>query len=323
MNFKKTFYIILLSMLFVCLTACGGENENSSGLEGSVVVDGSGTVYPLMARLAEDYMVNKEINVSVEVSRSGTSAGFKKFLVQGGGTDFNNASRHIKEEELAEAKQLDIDVKELKVALDGITIVTNQENDWATELTEQEVIDIFLASGGKKKWADVRDGFPDEPIKTYGPNENHGTYEFFWETILDERDLVGNINLQQDYATLVDLVSKQKNAIGFFGYGYYESNKDKLNAVKIDFGKGAVEPTLETIKEDGAYAPFTRPVFTYLKEGVARKEPQVLDFAIYAMKNAGTAAQKSGFAPVPEEELQASAEYLEGLNRETEDENDS
>ncbi|MCM3670569.1 PstS family phosphate ABC transporter substrate-binding protein [Mesobacillus maritimus] len=323
MNFRRTFHMIFLSMLFVFLTACGGDEGNSTGLEGSVVIDGSGTVYPLMARLAEDYMVNKEINVSVEVSRSGTSAGFKKFLVQDGGTDFNDASRSIKEEELAEAEKLGLSVKELKVALDGITIVTNKENDWATELTHQEVIDIFLASGGKKKWSDVREGFPDEPIKTYGPNENHGTYEFFWETILEEQDLVDDINLQQDYATLVDLVSKQKNAIGFFGYGYYESNKDKLNAVKIDFGNGPVEPTLETIKGDGAYAPFTRPVFTYLKEGVAKEEPQVLDFAIYAMKNAGTAAQKTGFAPVPEKELQASVEYLEGLKSVNGEENSS
>jgi phosphate transport system substrate-binding protein len=312
MNIKRTVNIFLMVLLVFMLAACGG-NEGEGGLEGSVVIDGSGTVYPLMSRLAEDYMINEQENVSVEVSRSGTSAGFKKFLVEGGGTDFNDASRQIKDEELAEAEKLGIDVKELKVALDGITIVTNKENDWATELTQQEVIDIFLASAGKKKWSDVREGFPDEPIKTYGPNENHGTYEFFWETILSEQDLVDDINLQQDYATLVDLVTKEKNAIGFFGYGYYESNKDKLNAVKVDFGDGPVEPSLDTIKEDGAYAPFTRPVFTYLNEGMAKEKPQVLDFAIYAMKNAGTGAQETGFAPLPEEELQSSVDYLEGL----------
>lgn len=316
MKLKRTVNIIFILMLVVMLAACGGNDGggDGEGLEGSVVIDGSGTVYPLMSRLAEDYMINEQENVSVEVSRSGTSAGFKKFLVEGGGTDFNNASRHIKEEELAEAEKLGINVKELKAALDGITIVVNKENDWATELTQQEVIDIFLASANKKNWSDVREGFPNEPIQTYGPNENHGTYEFFWETILGEQDLVDNINLQQDYATLVDLVSKQKNAIGFFGYGYYESNKDKLNAVKIDFGDGPVEPSLDTIKEDGAYAPFTRPVFTYLNEGMAKEKPQVLDFAIYAMKNAGTAAKETGFAPLPEEELQSSVDYLEGLN---------
>ncbi|MFT4414368.1 PstS family phosphate ABC transporter substrate-binding protein [Fredinandcohnia humi] len=312
-----------MTVLLVIVVACGNGNEggngdeggNGEGLEGSVVIDGSGTVYPLMSRLAEDYMTNEQENVSVEVSRSGTSAGFKKFLVEGGGTDFNNASRKMKEEEVTTAEELGINVKELKVALDGITIVINKENDWAAELTQQEVVDIFLASAGKKKWSDVREGFPDEPIKTYGPNENHGTYEFFWETILGEQDLVEEINLQQDYATLVSLVTKDKNAIAFFGYGYYESNKDELTAVNVDFGNGPVAPSLETIKEDGAYAPFTRPVYTYLNEGMAKEKPQVLDFAIYAMKNTAAASKETGFAPLPEEELQASIDYLEGLKQ--------
>ncbi|WP_099361447.1 PstS family phosphate ABC transporter substrate-binding protein [Fredinandcohnia onubensis] len=319
MKFYKVINIFIVSLLLFVLAACGGGDENGNGngegLEGSVVIDGSGTVFPLMTKLAEDYMINEQENVSVEVSRSGTSAGFKKFLVEGGGTDFNNASRKIKEEELTKAEELGITVKELKVALDGITIVVNKENDWATELTQQEIVDIFLASAGKKNWSDVREGFPNEPIKTYGPNENHGTYEFFWETIMKEQDLVEDINLQQDYATLVSLVSKDKNAVAFFGYGYYASNKDQLNAIKIDFGNGPVEPSLDTIKEDGAYAPFTRPVFTYLNEGMAKEKPQVLDFAIYTMKNAGTAAAETGFAPLPEEELQASVDYLEGLKQ--------
>lgn len=326
---KLSRYKSILFMFFLCalLSACGTGNEkdkdqgagNGKGegeeLEGSVVIDGSGTVYPLMSRLAEDYMTNEQENVSVEVSRSGTSAGFKKFLIEAGGTDFNNASRKIKEEELATAKELGINAKELKVALDGITIVVNKENDWATELTQQEIIDIFLESGGKKKWSDVREGFPDETINTYGPNENHGTYEFFWEKILGEQDLVEGINLQQDYATLVSLVSKDKNAIAFFGYGYFENNKDKLTAVKVDFGNGPVEPSIETIKEDGPYAPFTRPVFTYLNERTAQEKPQVLDFAIYALKNAGDMAKETGFAPLPEEELQESVDYLEGLKK--------
>lgn len=326
MKFCRTVSVLFAAMFLLILTACGGGNDggNAGGgndkggteeLEGSVVIDGSGTVYPLMSRLAEDYMINEQENVSVEVGRSGTSSGFKKFLVEGGGTDFNNASREIKKEELSKAEELGITAKELKVALDGITIVINKENDWATELTQQEVVDIFLASAGKKNWSDVREGFPDEPIKTYGPNENHGTYEFFWETILGEQDLVEGINLQQDYATLVSLVTQDKNAIGFFGYGYYASNKDELTAVKVDFGNGPVEPSLETIKEDGAYAPFTRPVFTYLNEGMAKEKPQVLDFAIYAMNNAGAAAEETGFAPLPEEELQASVQYLEGLKQ--------
>lgn len=315
-SLKKMSLFSMLAALMVFAAACGGgdkEGKNGEELEGSVVIDGSGTVYPFMAKMAENYMGEQE-NVSVEVSRAGTSAGFKKFLVKDG-TDFNDASRQIKDEEKAEAEKLGIDVQEMKVALDGITIVINKDNDWATELTEQEVKDIFLASAGKKKWSDVRADFPNEEIKTYGPNENHGTYEFMFENILGEKELPENINLQQDYSTLVDLVSKDKNAIGFFGYGYYDSNKDKISAVKVDFGKGPVEPSLDTIKEDGDYAPFTRPVFTYLNVNQAKEKPQVLDYAIYTMEHAKDVAAETGFAPLSDEDIKASLDTLNGLKK--------
>lgn len=312
-SLKSLMLLLVMGTLVVIFAACGGNDEESgSELEGSVVIDGSGTVYPLMARLAEDYMINEQEGVSVEVSRAGTSAGFKKFLVEDG-TDFNDASRQIKEEEQATADELGLEVKELKVALDGLTIVINKDNDWATELTAEEIKSIFLASGNKKKWSDVRSDFPAEEIKTYGPNENHGTYEFFWENILEEQDLVEGVNLQQDYSTLVDLVSKDKNAIGFFGFGYYESNKDKLGAVKVDFGNGPVEPSLDTIKEDGDYAPFTRPVFTYLNVGNAKERPEVLDFAKYVIRESGNVAGETGFAPLPEEELKKTLSELEEI----------
>lgn len=326
-SFKKLSLLLILAAFMLIAAACGGAEEDNAGgtedngedtakLEGSVVIDGSGTVYPFMAKMAENYMIENE-DVSVEVGRSGTSAGFKKFLVEDG-TDFNDASRQIKDEEKATADELGIEVQELKVALDGLTFVINKDNDWATELTADQVKEIFLASGEKKNWSDVDPSFPDEPIKAMGPNENHGTYEFFWENILDEQDLRDDVNLQQEYSTLVNLVSEDKNAIAFFGYGYYESNKDKLQAVKIDFGTGeAVEPTVETIGEgeDFAYAEFTRPVFTYLNAGNAKEKAQVLDYAIFMMENAQELAKETGFAPLTDEEVQASLDTLNGLKK--------
>jgi phosphate transport system substrate-binding protein len=320
---KKLSLLLMLAAVMSIIAACGGGDdktatEGSEGtgeaaeLEGSVVIDGSGTVYPFMVEMAEQYMMNEQENVSVEVGRAGTSAGFKKFLVEDG-TDFNDASRQIKEEEAATAEDLGIEVQEMKVALDGLTFVINSDNDWAEELTQDEVKQIFL--GEKKNWSDIRPEFPNEPIVTMGPNENHGTYEFFWEKILEEQDLVEGVNLQQDYSTLVDLVSKEKNSIAFFGYGYYENNKDKLKAVKVDFGNGAIEPTLETIGEgeDFAYSPFTRPVFTYLNVNMAKEKPQVLDYAIYTMNNAQEVAKNTGFAPLTDEEVEATISTLEGL----------
>jgi len=287
------------------------ESNDSEELSGSVEIDGSGTVFPLMSRLAEEYMLNEQQQVSVEVARAGTSAGFQKFLVESGGTDFNDASRHIKDEEQELADELGIEVKELKVALDGLTFVIHPENDWATELTPEQLVDIFL--GEYNNWSDINSDWPSETINTYGPNENHGTYEFFYENILDKQDLRDDVNLQQEYSTLVTLISEDENSIGFFGFGYYVNNQDKLTAVNVDFGEGPVEPSLDTIAEDGPYADFTRPVFTYLNVNNAKEKPQVLDYAIYVMKTANDFVAETGFAPIPEEEAQALIDELEAL----------
>lgn len=323
MKFKKHLLILLLALITIALAACGGSDdaESASGdsgsssdggteLEGNVTIDGSGTVYPLMARMAEEYMLNAQQGVSVEVSRAGTSAGFEKFLVEGG-TDFNNASRFIKEEEQSRADELGIDVMELKVALDGLTIVIHPENDWATELTTEQVQGIFL--GDYTNWSDINPEWPEEKINTYGPNENHGTYEFFYESILEEQDLRADIDLQQEYSTLVTLISEDSNSIGFFGYGYYENNQDNVRAVSIDFGNGPVAPSLDTIAEDGDYADYTRPVFTYLNTNNAKEKEQVLDYAIYLMENVNSFAGETGFAPIPFGEVEGLVKSLEAL----------
>src|SRR5699024_4099269 len=248
-------FILLLGVVVACSNGddeTNGETEDTTAgeanteteaagddteLVGDVVIDGSGTVYPLMAKIAEEYMINEEQNVSVEVSRAGTSAGFKKFFVEDG-TDFNNASRQIKDEETEIVDELGMEVKELKVALDGLTFVINPENDWAKEISAEDIKEIFLASSSVEKWSDLNPDWTDEEINKYGPNENHGTYEFFFENVLDEEDLKDDVDLQQEYSTLVNLISDDKNGIAFFGYGYYAINTDQLQAVSIDFGEG-------------------------------------------------------------------------------------
>lgn len=334
--FKSLGLVFILTLVTALVAACGGgqtdspsptqtnheavqeekqEEANETKLSGSVVIDGSGTVYPLMARLAEEFMTEQP-DVSVEVSRSGTGAGMKKFVV--GETDFSNASRPIKEEELAELAKNNIESIEFKVALDGLTIVINPENTWATEMTADEIKQMFISGAIKEDdvvlWSDIRPDWPSEPINFYGPNENHGTNEFFVQEILEKQDLVSTINLQQEYPVLVDLVSKDKNAIAFFGFGYYVNNQDKLKAVAIDFGQGPVQPTLETISEDGPYAPFTRPVFTNLSVNAAKEKPQVKAFAEFVFTRANDFAGETGFAPLPQEELDANLEKVRAIN---------
>ncbi|MGJ9382592.1 PstS family phosphate ABC transporter substrate-binding protein [Salipaludibacillus sp. CF4.18] len=291
------------------------NEETSEEISGTVSVDGSGTVYPLMARLAEEYMTTEQAGVSVEVGRAGTSAGMEKFI--NGETDLSNASRPVKEEELAGLEEAGIESKEFKVALDGLTIVIHPDNDWANEMTEEEIKEVFVTGNFKDDdvvlWSDVRPEWPEEEINFYGPNENHGTYEFFVDEIIEEQDLVEGINLQQEYSTLVELVSEDENAIGFFGFGYYTNNDDKLGAVHVDFGDGPVEPTLETIGEESAYAPFTRPVFTNLSVNAAQEKPEVKDFIKYVLTAADDFSGETGFAPLPEEELNSYLEEVEAI----------
>lgn len=332
--FKKIVSLLLVVGLTMSVVGCGGSEANKAAqnseneentettqtteLSGSVIIDGSGTVYPLMAHIAEEYMVKEENGVSVQVGRAGSSAGFKKFIP--GELDFADASREIKDEEAAQLEErgltLGEDILEFKLALDGLTMVINKDNHWAAEMTEEEVVNMYLSEtyseDDKVLWSDIRAEWPEEEVKFYGPNENHGTYEFFYEVILDKQDMVKTAELQQEYSTLVDLVAKDKNAIAFFGYGYYENNQDKLTAIEIDFGQGPVEPNLETIGEDLPYANFTRPVFTYLNVDYAKEKPQVLDYAKYVVSYQGAQklAGENGFAPLPEEQY---AEYLSQL----------
>jgi len=324
--------LAIVAMLAACGTTPADETPSDNGeqpatetpaeeLEGSVIVDGSGTVYPLMANIAENYMTEVQPGVSVQVGRAGSSAGLKKFVA--GELDFADASRKIKDEEVAEleaaGKIMGENIMEIELAYDGLTMVINKENTWALEMTQEEVVDMYLSGkfkdDDKVLWSDIRSEWPSEEIKFYGPNENHGTYEFFYDVILDEQDMVSTANLQQEYSTLVDLVSKDVNAIAFFGYGYYASNTDKLTAVKIDFGMGGVLPSLETIGSDLDYAGFTRLVYTYLDLDKAKDAPQVLDYAKFVVSPDGAEklAGDNGFAPLPAEKHAEYMTILEGL----------
>ncbi len=322
----KNIKVLLILAFAVLLAACGNVNQvkksDETELSGTVVVDGSGTVYPLMASIAEAYMTEGQEGVSVQVGRAGSSAGFKKFVK--GETDLSNASRGIKDDErkaFIEAGFAEDRLLEIKIALDGLTMVINKDNDWAEQMTAQEVINMYISGAhradDKVKWSDIRAEWPMRAIRFYGPNENHGTYEFFYETILEERQMVETASLQQEYATLVDLVSKDKDAIAFFGYGYYASNKDKIKAVAIDFGEGFIEPTLQTIGETLPYKRFTRPVYTYVNLAHAAEKRQVMSFAEYVVSEKGALrlASENGFAPLPADVYQSYSEVLRSLKK--------
>lgn len=319
---KKWKYLTMTAALgsALLLGACGSETDEDatnakdstetaeSGdaqLTGTVSGDGSSTVSPITEALVEEY-AGVQPNVQVSVGVSGTGGGFEKFIA--GETDFSNASRPIKDEEKAELEKAGIDYTEFQVAFDGLTVVVNPENDWAAELTVDQLKKLWIEDGTTKKWSDIDPSWPDEEIVYYSPGTDSGTYDYFDEVILDGADLENAATLSEDDNVLVQGVASDKNAIGFFGYAYYLENKDKLTAVTVD----GVAPTNETI-ESGEYTPLSRPLFVYAKNSALKENEAFYDFMKYTLENAGEMAEAVGYVKLPDEKYDEGLKALEGL----------
>lgn len=322
-NYKKLALSALITGA-VLLTACGpqeGTSGNESGsngnkaseqsdqqLKGTVAVDGSSTVFPIMEAVVEEYNMNQP-NVKVSVGMSGTGGGFEAFAA--GETDISNASRPIKDEEKAALEKAGIEYTEFEIAYDGLSVVVNKDNDWVDYLTVDELKKMWIEDGTVKKWSDIRDGWPEEEIKFYSPGTDSGTFDYFDEVVLDGQPIVEKATLSEDDNTLVTGVTGDKNAIGYFGYAYYAENKDQLKVVPIDNGNGAVEPTNETV-ESGKYTPLSRPLYIYVKNESLSK-PEVYDFVKFALENAGTLSEEVGYVSLPEEKYDKALSTLEDL----------
>lgn len=322
----QSILMLFMVMTLVFVAACGnGEKNNANGantgasngtnedvaanLSGEIKVDGSSTVFPLTEAAAEEFG-NENKDVRVSVGTSGTGGGFKQFCA--GEIAISNASRHIKDEEAANCKEAGIEFTELSVAYDGLSVVIPKENDFIDHLTVEELNKIFSSESTAKTWADIRAGWPAEEIKMFSPGADSGTYDYFNEAILDKKGIRNDsaISFSEDDNTLVQGVAGNKYGIGYFGFAYYEENTDKLKVVPIDGGSGAVEPTLDTIK-DGSYAPLSRPLFIY----VSKKElerPEVKGFVKYYIENIGAMAKEVGYVPMPDEKYTEEAAKIQG-----------
>lgn len=299
------------------LGACGGAAEKSGSgdsksasdesLSGEVKGDGSSTVAPIMEKINEDFS-GEQPDVSVSIGVSGTGGGFEKFIA--GETDFANASRDIKDEEKEKLEKEKIDYTEFKLAQDGLTVAVNKENDFVEELTMEELAKIY--GGEADTWKDVNPDFPDKKIKAYSPDQSHGTYDFFSEEVLDEKDLQSEKNA--DTNVIVKSVQDNKDSIGFFGYNFYQENKDNLKAVKIKGEEGdAVEPTDETVN-DGSY-PLSRPLYVYAKNKSLEDNDAFYGFMDYVIENSDKAAEDSGYVALKEDEYKEDKEKLEKFKK--------
>lgn len=303
----------------VTLAACGSSSSSSdtsggsgaSGVSGKITIDGSSTVAPLTTAAAEAFNA-KNPDVNITVGTSGTGGGFEVFCK--GETDISNASREIKDEEAEACKKAGIDYVPVRVASDGITLVTKAGVDVGKAcLTFPELKKIWAPGSKVNNWSQVGSGFNDLPLALAGAGSESGTYDFFNETILGEDAKGEVIQSRQDYSASEDdnvtvrAVTDAEAGLGYFGFSYYEANTDTMQAFAVDGGKGCVEPTVDSITK-GDY-PISRPLYVYVsKKALAR--PEVKAFVTDYVDNATQIATDATFVPAPQAALDESKKAI-------------
>ncbi len=265
-------------------------------LEGEIVIDGSSTVYPVTVAAAEDFRKDHPA-VQIPVGISGTGGGFKKFAA--GETVISDASRPIKDSERELAAANGIEFVELTVAYDGLSVLVNPDNDWATCLTTDELHEIWKPDSTISNWNQVRPEFPNQDIVLYGPDADSGTFDYFTEEINGDTGIIRDDFFPAvDDNVLVQGIAGDRGALGYFGYAYYIANADKLKLVGVDSGEGCIEPSEETIN-NGDYSPLSRPLFIYVNIASLQRE-EVKSFVDFYLRNAADLAASVGYVGLPQ-----------------------
>lgn len=297
--------VVMLGLLAVAfgVLSCGRSGQDASAKEGSaggsaasgsVDVDGSSTVMLISAAVAEEFM-KESPDVQVVVNESGTGGGMKKFTA--GEIDICDASRPIQEGEIAAAKEKNIEWIELPIAYDGLSVLVNPKNTFVDDISVAELKKIWEPDSKVKTWADIRPGWPNKEIKLYGPGTDSGTFEYFTETIVGKKKASrSDYQASEDDNVLVQGVAGDEFALGYFGYGYYVENKDKLKLLKVD----GVLPTPETVRT-GSYKPLSRPLFIYVNKKSLDTKPAVGQFLAYYLDHVKELSAEVGYVPLPDE----------------------
>ena len=242
------------------------------------------------------------------VGIAGTGGGFDRFCV--GETDLSNASRPIDEDEAQKCADAGIEYVELPVANDALTVVVNSENDWATCLTVEQLKAIWEPGSKVDNWQDVDPSFPDEPLRLYGPGTDSGTFDYFTDVIVgEEGESRTDFQASEDDNVIIEGVTGDTGALGYFGFSYYEQNQDTVNAVEVDSGSGCVAPSVATA-QDGTYAPLSRPLFVYVKAS-SLERAEVAEFLGYMIENGAEIAEQADFVPLTPAQLAASKAKLD------------
>jgi phosphate transport system substrate-binding protein len=285
--------------LAVCLLAAAVAGCGGGGGGPTIVADGSSTVGPFATRAAENF---KDVNADVEVTVgiAGTGGGFERFCRDE--IDLANASRAIDEDEGGLCADAGIEYVELPVANDALTVVVNSQNDWATCVTVEQLKAIWEPGSQVTSWQDIDPSFPDEPLRLYGPGTDSGTFDYFTgEIVGDEGESRTDYQASEDDNVIIEGVTGDTGALGYFGFSYYEQNQDTVKALEVDNGSGCVAPSVATA-QDGTYAPLSRPLFVYAKTA-SLERPEVAEFLRYMVDNGAEVAEQADFVPLTSEQL--------------------
>ena len=297
--------ILAAALAAFLIAACNGDGGTTGDLSGTIEGDGSSTVFEITEAVAEEFR-SAQPGVDVVVGISGTGGGFEKFC--NGETDFNDASRPIKEVEEQACAASGIEWVEFQVAVDGLSVMVNPANDFVECLTVDELKGIWEPGSTVDSWNDVRPEFPDQPISLYGPGTDSGTFDFFTAEIVGEEGASrSDYQASEDDNVLVQGIAGDEDALGYFGLAYYEQNSDQLKLVAIDSGTGCVAPSRETVL-DGTYTPLSRPLFVYVRSD-ALQRPEVVEFMRFYLTEGPALTQEVGYVEAPD------ATYEEGLAR--------
>jgi len=272
---------------------------DAATVDGMITVTGSSTVYPLTAEVANDF-AEEGARVQIDVRRTGTGGGFRSFC-NGDDVQIVNASRPITAEEQAACTAAGRVPVGFAVGMDALAVVVNSQNTWVEALTFAQLRAIF--SGQARSWADVDPSYPAAPIAVYSPGVDSGTFDYFVERVFDGDDeplqQVPGAVLSEDDVELRTGIEANPNAIGYFGYAYYQGAQGRLRAIAIDGGQGAVAPSADTV-QNGSY-PFARPLYIYTSEQLLHERPEVAAFVSYYLQHVDSVIEAVGYFPSAEE----------------------
>lgn len=294
---------LVKSMRIAALIAVTFATSHASAADKVIAIDGSSTVYPITEAMAEEFQ--KIQKVKVTVGESGTGGGFKKFCR--GETDISDASRPIAQKEMDACKEAGIQYIELPIAYDALTVVVNSKNDWVKSLSVDELKSIWKPGSSVKNWKQVNSTYPDKAMGLFGPGTASGTFDYFTEAVNGKaKSSRTDYTPSEDDNVLVQGVSGNVGGLAYFGYAYYEANKDKLRAIPIiaKDGAPAVMPSPEAVK-DGTYQPLSRPLFIYVNATAAAFKPEVKAFVNFYLENAPKLVAEVKYVPLPAEDYAA------------------